>query len=574
MEDVLAKGLHLAEASPVHLAIRGTPAASSVRCAWRGIARTAQQRTETIRFWFQLGATDPIPDPTELEVLFRVVLDGINPDFRETAKANFLAIARGGLSTEYLFLTCFADYAVTDFLLGSGTPPTTVTVAYDRRGEAASYDLYVREHDSGTYGTDPLQTRGEYETALQAQVIAAEQALAAAIGGREAVVFLAPMGAHNAIGFEAWQAVAAWAVVTDANGVVQAVRDDTPAGDAEHTQPLADLAARITTAAATDAFAGQRVTAVTGLEAYYRNTLHAYDDITPGDGQTTTFTPAHPPPAPTCANGIVVPMPADHRELVADCESLLAAKDTLRGTATLNWDTATALTTWTGVTTGGTPARVTGLRLASQSLSGTIPPQIGHLFALTTLDLSANSLTGDLPAELGWLDHLTELRLAGNNLTGCIPLSLQAVATTDLGSLTLPWCQPPPPANLRAGPPGEGSLTLAWDAVANVAAYQVEVWDADGPPLAQRRRRPDRRPPTRSPAWPAPPPTTCACAPSAAAPATPPPGARPRRCWRPPRGPAPPRCLRRPATRLASSSTPPSGPSWARWRPPTTAARP
>ena len=35
--------------------------------------------------------------------------------------------------------------------------------------------------------------------------VAAEKALSAEIGGREAVVFLAPMGAHNAIGFEAWQ---------------------------------------------------------------------------------------------------------------------------------------------------------------------------------------------------------------------------------------------------------------------------------------------------------------------------------------------------------------------------------
>ena len=66
----------------------------------------------------------------------------------------------------------------------------------------------MREHDTGTYGTEALKTRGDYEAGLQAQVVAAETALSAEIGGREAVVFLAPMGAHNAIGFEAWQAVA------------------------------------------------------------------------------------------------------------------------------------------------------------------------------------------------------------------------------------------------------------------------------------------------------------------------------------------------------------------------------
>ncbi|MDE2904422.1 MAG: hypothetical protein OXP73_15500, partial [Chloroflexota bacterium] len=227
VEELLAEGLHRAGASRVHLAIRGTPAASSVRCDWRGIARTAAQREGAIRLWLRLGPTDAIPDVATLELLFAVTFDTLDPAYRETAKANFRAIARGGESREYLFLTCFADYAVTAFLLGSGTTPATVTVAYDRQGEAASFDLYVREHEAGTYGSDPLQTRGTYEAGLQAQVVAAEKELSAAIGGREAVVFLAPMGAHNAIGFEAWQAVASWAVVTDGAGVVQAVRDDT-----------------------------------------------------------------------------------------------------------------------------------------------------------------------------------------------------------------------------------------------------------------------------------------------------------------------------------------------------------
>ena len=475
VEELLKDGLRLAGASPVHLAIRGTPAATSVRCAWRGVARTAQQREGAIRFWLRLGPTDTIPDVATLELLFAATLDTLDPKYRETAKANLLAIARGGESMEYLFLTCFVDYAVTDFLLGSGTTPTTVTVAYDRRDEAAAYELYVREHESGTYGTDALQTRGAYEAGLQGQVVAAEQALSAEFGGREAVVFLAPMGAHNAISFEAWQAVASWAVVTDDAGVVQAVRDDTPEGDPEHTQPLADLSSRITTAAGSDDYATSRVTTVGGLQTHYRDTLQAYADITPGDGQTTTFTPRQPPAAPTCTNGTVVPMPADNRELVKDCETLLAAKDTLRGTATLDWASGTALSSWTGVTTGGTPTRVTGVNLSSQSLSGTIPAALGQLFALTTLNLSSNSLTGDVPAELGWLDHLTELRLSGNTLTGCIPLALQAVATNDLSSLNLPYCQPPAPATLSAGTPGEASVALTWAAVAGAGTYRVEV---------------------------------------------------------------------------------------------------
>ena len=106
------------------------------------------------------------------------------------------------------------------------------------------------------------------------------------------------------------------------------------------------------------------MTTVGGLQTHYRTTLLAYADITPGDGATTTFTPAQPPAAPTCTNGTVFADPADNRELVKDCQALLAAKDTLRGTATLNWSTGTAMSSWTGVTTGGTPTRVTGLSLA------------------------------------------------------------------------------------------------------------------------------------------------------------------------------------------------------------------
>ena len=56
VEEVLEHGLRLAGASPVHLAIRGTAAANSTRCDWRGIARTAGQREDAIRFWLGLDA--------------------------------------------------------------------------------------------------------------------------------------------------------------------------------------------------------------------------------------------------------------------------------------------------------------------------------------------------------------------------------------------------------------------------------------------------------------------------------------------------------------------------------------
>ncbi len=476
VEELLEQGLYAAGVSPVHLALRGTAGADTVRCAWRGIARTAAQREGAIRYWLRLDAADAIPSVAYVEALFAVTLDTLNPEYRETVTSNFLAIARGGLSEEYLFLTCFADYTVSNYLLGTG--PAAVTVTFDKRGEAASYELYRREHDAGTFGSDPLQSRGDYEASLQDLVVAAEHALVAEIGGRERIVFLAPMGAHNAIAFEAWQAVAHWDVVTETDGTVNAVRVGAPEGDPEHTQTLADLSSRITTAAGSDAHASTRIANVSGLQGYYQ-TIGAYEDITPDDGQTTTFTPAQPPAAPACTNGTAVTTPNDNRGLVRDCETLLAAKDGLRGTATLDWGTGTAVSDWEGVTTGGTPSRVTGLNLSSNSLTGSIPAELGQLFELTTLDLSSNQITGDIPRELGWLTNLTELRLSGNQLTGCIPVALKDVATNDLSALNLLYCEPPAPTNLSAGTPGEASVVLSWDAVTNAGKYWVEYRTGD-----------------------------------------------------------------------------------------------
>lgn len=130
-----------------------------------------------------------------LDRLFTVALEALQPRFLETAKSNFRAIARGGLSTGYLFLICYVDYEVDEYILGSG--PQTVTVAYDLMGEARSFELYRREHASGTWGEATFQAEDDYENSLGTVVEEAEALLAERIGGNEGVVFLAPMGAHN-----------------------------------------------------------------------------------------------------------------------------------------------------------------------------------------------------------------------------------------------------------------------------------------------------------------------------------------------------------------------------------------
>ena len=181
------------------------------------------------------------------EALFTATLGTLYPAYRETAESNFLAIARRGVSTEYLFLTCYADYTAAEYLLGDG--PTALTLAYDRMGEAHSYELYRREHDAGQFGGEPLKSEGEHEAELDETVWAAESSIGDIIEGRESVLFLAPMGAHNAIAVEAWQVVAQWDVQRGEDGVVNAVRYGAPAHDAEHTQTLAGLRSRITTGA-------------------------------------------------------------------------------------------------------------------------------------------------------------------------------------------------------------------------------------------------------------------------------------------------------------------------------------
>ena len=121
-----------------------------------------------------------------------------------------------------------------------------------------------------------------------------------------------------------------------------------------------------------------------------------------------------------CSNGAVAD--ATNLGLLDDCEALLEARDTLAGTATLNWSETTSITQWDGVGLGGTPQRVTRLNLAGKGFSGTIPSVLGRLSMLTHLNLRSNDgLTGEIPSELGYLSNLRVLNLHSNSHSGSIP---------------------------------------------------------------------------------------------------------------------------------------------------------
>ena len=136
--------------------------------------------------------------------------------------------------------------------------------------------------------------------------------------------------------------------------------------------------------------------------------------------------------------------------LVDDCNTLLAAKAMLAGTSDAldDWSAGTAIADWTGVTV--TDGRVSGLGLTNQGLNGMIPNTLGDLSELTVLRLNSsfvpaipnisapanpNSLTGSIPAQLGSLTKLIHLFLDGNSLSGSIPEELGNMSA--LASLAL-----------------------------------------------------------------------------------------------------------------------------------------
>ena len=170
--------------------------------------------------------------------------------------------------------------------------------------------------------------------------------------------------------------------------------------------------------------------AITGLVggAQYDVQVRAVSGSIAGPWSTTVIgTPARIR-TNACATGRAVPNAASNPGLVSDCNSLLAARDALAGSATLNWSASTPIADWDGITVGGRPRRVTGLQLHDSQLTGAIPNEMGSLANLQSMSLSSNQLTGPIPAWLGDLTDLYGLSLWGNRLSGPIPTSLGDLA--------------------------------------------------------------------------------------------------------------------------------------------------
>ncbi|KAK3027876.1 hypothetical protein RJ639_041510 [Escallonia herrerae] len=69
--------------------------------------------------------------------------------------------------------------------------------------------------------------------------------------------------------------------------------------------------------------------------------------------------------------------------------------------------------------------RLISLQLPSMSLAGTLPESLQFCQSLQNLDLSSNSLSGSIPPQIcTWLPYLVTLDLSNNRLSGSIPVEL------------------------------------------------------------------------------------------------------------------------------------------------------
>ena len=195
------------------------------------------------------------------------------------------------------------------------------------------------------------------------------------------------------------------------------------------------------------------------------------------------------PPLQACDGGTAAD--PGNTGLVEDCKVLLALRDELVGSGSLNWDTQLAIASWQGVRVLGSPSRVRVLDLGENQLTGAIPAELGQLNQLTRLDLGENQLTGAIPAELGRLTYLKGLILDNNQLTGTIPAELGQLSRLQQFSFRGNRLTGPVPSELRHLPDvyvfnfaakwvGPGQIKATWDDPLDpTASYEYQFYPED-----------------------------------------------------------------------------------------------
>ena len=297
----------------------------------------------------------------------------------------FVVASDGGLT-----FRCFSDIRVNDYIVGAG--PSTLTVVID------SYKMtaVTEEHRRRT-----------------------ESWLTRIVDGREKIMFIGVEPDHSVEAFKVWEV---WDMVrTDGDAVmVHHLYRNYWLGEDEAKY-------RSEVEWTVDAFKKEAIAAHEARYAKYDGRIAdgpqypriIADASNLHDYYVETGAVNHPdgPPRrelpPAC--GLAVPDAVQNPATVRDCRVLLAARDALQGTGTLNWGVETTISEWDGIRMEY--GLVVGIILNGKELTGTVPEELVRL----------NS----------WLE---ELRLSGNSLTGCIPVDLRDVPNHDLDQLGLPDC--------------------------------------------------------------------------------------------------------------------------------------
>ena len=316
-------------------------------------------------------------------------------------------ILESGIAT----IQCFVDVRVNAYYVGAG--PSTLTVLFSEI-EYWESSITDTEAEASRIAIERAHINGGYDTDYRVYVPPG------GIGGKEEVLFLGPATDYSV---EVWEIFHSWNVERK-DGAVIAVHPNRrywQQKDDYETAYRAQVEMNLTTfkSIATKANTARitensgRIASAPSSPSVVANAKNLHQHYV----ETGATTHANGPPErellPPC--GKAVPNQATNPGLMLDCFALLAAKDTLRGTGTLNWSVETTIGSWDGGTIAGAPQRVTKLELANKGLTGSIPKSLESL-------------------------GLTTLKLSGNSLTGCIPPSLREVSTNDLDALGLPDC--------------------------------------------------------------------------------------------------------------------------------------
>lgn len=96
----------------------------------------------------------------------------------------------------------------------------------------------------------------------------------------------------------------------------------------------------------------------------------------------------------------------------------------------LNWNTASPVSTWRGVTVEN--GVVTHLRLSSNNLSGELSLTLPDLTSLESFEILFNSVGGLLPENIGTMTSLTVFSILSNNFEGTVPASLSNLTNLEL----------------------------------------------------------------------------------------------------------------------------------------------